>query len=272
LADAFPKEYRDRIFMANLHEHAVLTDIMEPKGSGFVGHHGDETLLANDNAWVGFSTEIGPDGAVYILDWHDTEICGNAIHDKETGRIYRIAPKGLPGTANLDLNAKTDVELLSFLTNANDWYSRRARVLLQQRAADGRLDASVPARLWDLFAQSKTSAHQLRALWALHVTKNLPEDRLLPLFDHAEPYVRGWAIQLLGEDSAYSRAALDKLAQLAEKDPSPIVRLYLAAALQRMPLAERWLIAQQLVAHSEDDTDHNTTSSFPSRRSILAHH
>ena len=257
LADAFPKEYRDRIFMANLHEHAVLTDIMEPKGSGFVGHHGDETLLANDNAWVGFSTEIGPDGAVYILDWHDTEICGNAIHDKETGRIYRIAPKGLPGTANLDLNAKTDVELLSFLTNANDWYSRRARVLLQQRAADGRLDASVPARLWDLFAQSKTSAHQLRALWALHVTKNLPEDRLLPLFDHAEPYVRGWAIQLLGEDSAYSRAALDKLAQLAEKDPSPIVRLYVAAALQRMPLAERWPIAQQLVAHSEDDTDHN---------------
>lgn len=257
LADAFPKEYHDRIFMANLHEHAVLTDILEPKGSGFVGHHGDETLLANDNAWVGFSTEIGPDGAVYVLDWHDTEICGNAIHDKDTGRIYRLAPKGLPGSANLDLNAKTDVELLSFLTNANDWYSRRARVLLQQRASEGRLDASVPTRLWELFAQSKTSAHQLRALWALHVTKNLTEDRLLPLFDHAEPYVRGWAIQLLGEDRAYSRAALDKLAQLAEKDSSPIVRLYVAAALQRMPLAERWPIAQQLVAHSEDDADHN---------------
>jgi putative heme-binding domain-containing protein len=50
---------------------------------------------------------------------------------------------------------------------------------------------------------------------------------------------------------------LDKLARLAEKDASPIVRLYVAAALQRMPLADRWPIAQQLVAHSEDDADHN---------------
>ncbi len=257
LADVFPKEYHNRIFMANLHEHAVLTDILEPKGSGFLGHHGDETLLANDNAWVGFSTEIGPDGAVYTLDWHDTEICGNAIHDKDTGRIYRLAPKGLPGTSNLNLAAQSDIELVALLTHRNDWYSRRARVLLQQRAIEGRLDSSVPSRLWELFAQSKSAAHKLRALWALHVTQNLPADLLLPLLDHAEPYIRGWSVQLLGEDHAYSRAALDKLALLAQKDPSPIVRLYVAAALQRMPLVDRWPIAQHLIAHAEDDADHN---------------
>ena len=28
--------------MANIHEHAVLTDILEPQGSGFVGRHGDD--------------------------------------------------------------------------------------------------------------------------------------------------------------------------------------------------------------------------------------
>ncbi|MEJ6644609.1 MAG: PmoA family protein [Akkermansiaceae bacterium] len=257
LADAFPKEYRDRIVMCNIHEHAVLTDILEPKGSGFVGHHGDETLLANDNAWVGFSVEIGPDGAVYLLDWHDSDICGTAIHNKDTGRIYRLAPKGLPGKSGINLAAQSDLELVDLLTDRNDWYSRRARVLLQQRAAAGRLDPAVPAKLWDLFKQSKTSAHQLRALWALHVTRNLPAARLLPLLDHAEPYIRGWAIQLLGEDKSLDRAALEKFASMAEKDPSPVVRLYLAAALQRMPLDQRWAIAQNLVAHAEDATDHN---------------
>jgi len=130
-------------------------------------------------------------------------------------------------------------------------------VLLQQRAAAGQLDAAVPAKLWELFAQSQTSAHQLRALWALHITQNLPADRLLPLLDHAEPYVRGWAIQLLGEDRAYNPAALTKFTAMAEKDTSPIVRLYLAAALQRMNVAERWSIAQNLVAHAEDAADHN---------------
>ena len=257
LADEFPKEYRDRILMANLHEHNVITDILKPSGSGFIGHHGDEPLFANDNAWVGFSMEIGPDGAAYVLDWHDTEICGNATHDKDTGRIYRLAPKGLPGKLGINLAAQTDLELVGLLTHRNDWYSRRARVLLQQRAAAGQLDAAVPAKLWELFAQSKTPAHQLRALWALHITQNLPADRLLPQLDHAEPYIRGWAIQLLGEDRVYSPAALAKFTAMAEKDSSPIVRLYLAAALQRMNVAERWPIAQNLVAHAEDAADHN---------------
>ncbi len=257
LADEFPREYRDRIFMANIHEHAVLSDILEPKGSGFVGHHGDDTLLANDAAWVGFSVEIGPDGAVYVLDWHDGDICGNSLTEKETGRIYRLAPKGLAGKSGLNLAALADLPLVALLTHRNDWYSRRARVILQQRAAEGRLDGAVAARLWELFAQSKTAAHKLRALWTLHVTKNLPTDRLLPLLDHTEPTIRGWAIQLLGEDLAVGPAALQKFAAMALADASPIVRLALASALQRIPLAERWPIAQGLVTHGEDVADHN---------------
>ncbi len=257
LADEFPKQYRDRIFMANIHEHALLTDILKPKGSGFVGHHGDDTLLANDAQWVGFSVEIGPDGAVYVLDWHDADICGNAINDKDTGRIFRLAPKGLPAKTGLNLVAQSDLELVGLLTHRNDWYSRRARVILQQRAAEGRLDAGVPTRLWELFSSSKTAAHQLRTLWALHVTKNLPADRLLPLLDHAEPYLRAWAIQLLGEDAAPDSTALKKFATMARDDKSPVVRLYLASAMQRLPLAERWSIAQGLVTHAEDIADHN---------------
>ena len=257
LADEFPREYRDRIFMANIHEHAVLTDILEPKGSGFIGHHGDDTLLANDAAWVGFSMEIGPDGAVYVLDWHDGDICGNSLTAKETGRIYRLAPKGLPGKSGLNLTAQSDLELVGLLQNRNDWYGRRARLILQQRATEGRLSAAVPARLWEMFAQSKASAQKLRALWALHITQNLPADRLLPLLDDPEPYIRGWAIQLLGEDRSVGPGALQKFAAMAVADPSPIVRLYLASALQRLPLAERWPIAQGLVARAEDTTDHN---------------
>lgn len=257
LADEFPREYRGRIFMANLHEHAVLTDILEPKGSGFVGHHGDDTLLANDAAWVGFSTEIGPDGALYVLDWHDGDICGNSITEKETGRIYRLAPKGLPGASGLNLAALSDQELVELQLHRNDWYVRRARLLLQQRAVEGRLDRTVVARLWTMFDQQADVGRKLRALWALHVTANLPAERLLTLLDHPAAYVRAWAIQLLGEDLAVGREALGKFAALAQSDPSPVVRLYLASVLNRMPLAERWPIAQGLVAHASDITDHN---------------
>jgi putative membrane-bound dehydrogenase-like protein len=257
LADELPREYRGRIFMANLHERSLLTDILEPKGSGFVGHHGDDTLLANDPQWVGFSVEIGPDGAVYVLDWHDGDICGQSVRDKNTGRIFRLAPKGLAGKTGLNLDGLGDLELVELQLQRNDWYVRRARLLLQQRAAEGRLDPRVSGRLWEMFAQQDDTGRKLRALWALHVTKGLPPDRLVALLDHPAPYIRGWAVQLLGEDLAPGAAALKKFAAMAQSDPSPVVRLYLAAALQRLPHVERWAIAEGLLRHAADAADHN---------------
>ena len=97
LADVFPEKYRDQLFMCNIHEHAVLIDYMVPKGSSFIGKHGDDFLMANDLAWVGFSVETGPDGGVYILDWHDQNICGNEIKFANSARVYRIMPKGVKG-------------------------------------------------------------------------------------------------------------------------------------------------------------------------------
>ena len=96
LADAFPAPYnkRNQLFMCNIHEHSVLTDYMVPDGSSFVGKHGSDFMPTNDMAWVGFSVEIGPEGGVYILDWHDTDVCGNAINFPNSGRIYRIMPEG----------------------------------------------------------------------------------------------------------------------------------------------------------------------------------
>ncbi|MFM8292116.1 MAG: c-type cytochrome, partial [Planctomycetia bacterium] len=48
-----------------------------------------------------------------------------------------------------------------------------------------------------------------------------------------------------------------RFADLAATDPSPVVRLAIAAALQRMPPADRWPIAAALLAHAEDASDHN---------------
>ncbi|MFZ9747298.1 MAG: PVC-type heme-binding CxxCH protein, partial [Opitutaceae bacterium] len=257
LADAFPREYRGRIFMANIHEHALLSDILEPRGSGFVGRHGDDTLLANDPAWVGFSVETGPDGAVYVLDWHDGDICGNSVDAKDTGRIYRVAPKGLPGSRGWNLAAHSDLELTSLLSHRNDWFNRRARVLLQQRAAEGRLSPAVAPRLEALFREAPDAAGKLNALWALHVTGTATPALLRGALDHPEAYVRAWAVQLLTEDRAVGSETLARFAALAQTDPSPVVRLYLASALQRLPAEQRWELLAGLLGHAGDAADHN---------------
>ena len=257
LADEFPAAYRGRIFMANLHERALLSDILEPAGSGFIGRHGDDTLLANDPRWIGFSVEIGPDGAVYILDWHDGDICGNDVLNKDTARIQRVAPKGLRGTAGLNLAAKSDLELAALQTHRNDWYVRRARLLLQERAAAGRLDPKVVPVLREQLALGSDAGRQLRALWALHVTGNLSAEELARLLDHPAAPVRGWAVQLLSEDGPAPAPARAKFATMARAETAATVRLKLASALQRLAPGDRWEIAGALAARAEDAEDHN---------------
>ncbi|MGV3502751.1 MAG: PVC-type heme-binding CxxCH protein [Adhaeribacter sp.] len=260
-SDAFPQSQHGRIFMANIHEHAVLSDVLVPKGSGFSAHHGDEVLRANNAQWVGFSMEQGPEGALYVLDWHDADICGQAVLNEKTGRIFRIMPgksqaKNFKGRYD-DLAKMSDQQLVGMQTVQSDWHARRARVLLQHRAAQGKLAANTHAQLRKIFEGHAHADWRLRAMWALHVTGGFSRAGLVQALADKDPYVRAWAIQLLCEDQAPGSEALAAFARMARADPSPVVRLYLASALPRLPVEARWLIAGELAGHSEDAPDHN---------------
>ncbi len=98
---------------------------------------------------------------------------------------------------------------------------------------------------------------KLRAIWALHVTGGLTEDDLLQLLAAESDYVRSWAVTLAVEAKNPSAAMLRRFAGLAYADSSPLVRLALASALQRVPVASRWDILTGLLTHGEDATDQN---------------
>jgi len=258
LADAFPPRYRNQLFMCNIHQHQVLTDVMRPKGSSYVGSHGEDFLSANDLAWVGFSVQIGPEGGVYILDWYDTDICGNAVKFPNSGRIYRILPQKEKPTLRQNIGDLSDAQLVAMQDHRNDWYVRKARLQLQMRAASGKLDQeSARAALEKLLSHATASGKRLRALWALHVTGNLDETRLIELLNHSDEYLRSFAIQFLCEDRHPSEAALIRFSEMAKNDPLSVVRLYLACALQRLDYEQRWPILANLLQHSEDIGDNN---------------
>ena len=260
-SDAFPAEQKGRIFMANIHEHGVLTDNLMPKGSGFEASHAEDFAMANNAQWVGFSMEIGPEGGVYVLDWHDADICGQTVRNSETGRIFRIIPensaaKNFPGRYD-DLSKLSDIDLVNLQTSASDWHARRARVILQGRAVKAKPSAAVKTALKNLFESNPNVDIRLRALWTMHITNSISTDELLKATDDKEPYVRGWAIQLLSEDRKPSAAAMEKFVSMAQKETSAVVRLYLASAIQRVGEQQAWQISEALAKHSEDVNDHN---------------
>ena len=253
--DTWPREYRDTIFMNNIHGARTNTDRLERKGSGYTASHGQDFLTANDSWSQMINFRYGPDGSVHAIDWYDKNQCHSTnpdVHNKTLGRIYKIGHAGDRWTS-VDLKTLSSEALVDLQLHRNDWYVRHARRILQERGPN----PDVHARLKTLLRDQPDVTRKLRALWALHVTGGLREQDLLALLGHDSEYLRSWAVSLLVEAREPSEAALRRFAALAREDPSPLVRLYLASAMQRVPAAKRWDVVAGLAAHGEDANDHN---------------
>jgi putative membrane-bound dehydrogenase-like protein len=262
LGGAWPAEYRNQIFMNNIHGQRLNMDILRPQGSGLVGSHGPDFLLTQDKASQMLNFRYGPDGQVFVIDWYDMQACHDPhadAHDRTNGRIYKI----IYGVVNckspqVDLTTLSDLELSELMLNENDWYVRHARRILQERAANKPIDANAIAKLTEIATTNADEKRRLRALWALHGAGQLTDDLLAKSLKDENQYVRAWAIQLaLDGESADATKWLPQFMAMAANDPSPVVRLYLASAAQRIPLADRWEILDHLAHHAEDAGDHN---------------
>ena len=179
LGGAWPQEYRGQLFMGNIHGRRINMDTLKPKGSGYVASHGKDLLLAND-AWARFiNMRYGPDGNVYVIDWYDKQAChtGNVdVWDRTNGRIYKISHRGTKAkgeprgvSPRLNLQEKSDMELVQYQLHENEWYVRHARRILQERAANGQRDKrqlqGMSVALCE-FDKNKDERNRLRSLWA----------------------------------------------------------------------------------------------------------
>src|SRR5262249_52446965 len=162
-------------------------------------------------------------------------------------RIFKVSYKQ-PKHAAVDLKKLKSAELVKLQLHRNDWYVRHARRILQERGPD----PAVHKALSYIALDHPDETRRLRGLWALHVTGGLAGGRLARALLDRRPNVRGWAVQLALEDGKPSAATRKRFAEMARQDPSPVVRLYLASGLQRLPPGERWDILEGLVAHGED--------------------
>ncbi|HLY10988.1 MAG TPA: PVC-type heme-binding CxxCH protein [Planctomycetota bacterium] len=254
LGDNFPPEYRGKIFMNNIHGSRVNMDVPDPQGSGFVGKHGNDFILANDLWSQILNLRYGPDGGAYFIDWYDKQQCHSMNpkdHDRSNGRIFKITYQN-PERKPVDLEKLSTRELVDLTLHKNDWYVRHARKVLAERQPGA--EAWKP--LTEIALTHADETRVLRAMWALHVTGGFTEDLALQLIGHKDPYVRAWTIQLSLEDQAPARIVA-KMAEMAVKDPSPVVRLYLASGAQRLSTAQRTPIVEALLQHGEDADDHN---------------
>jgi putative membrane-bound dehydrogenase-like protein len=120
LGDKYPEEYIGKVMMGNIHDNAVHADKLTPKGSSFVAAEWKDFLRSDGDGWFRpVSEQVGPDGNLWIADWHDKYPCYQNARadpegvDREYGRIWRVVYTGgkenqtAPSRNIVDMNLAT---------------------------------------------------------------------------------------------------------------------------------------------------------------------
>ena len=251
--DAYPSRLRDKYIGADLLGHAIYFHRLHPRASTFRSEHAGELVQANDSWFAPTDLVMGPDGAVYFSDWHDKRTAHpdpDAQWDRSNGRIYRLSAAGAESTRIGALHQMSSDQLVDLLGSSNEWYVRAARCELAARH-----DTSVWPRLRKTVRESSDDRLVLGALWSLASTGGFTESLAERLLQHRSEHVRSWTVRLLGDGEKVSQATAELLEQLAETDPSAVVRGQLASTAARLPAQQGLPVAHAILLRNEDGND-----------------
>lgn len=251
--NAFPAEYRDRYIAADLLGHAVNWHNIVQKGSTFTTKHGGELLQANDTWFAPSDLTIGPDGCIYVADWHDKRTAHpdpDAEWDKTNGRVFRLKPKGYTAPQHVDANTLSNDDLIGQLVSTSEWHSRRALRVLAERH-----DPRMVPGLHQVLKTTSDERAAVRALWGLHASRGFDETLGGELLSHHFSDVRAWSVRFLGELPRLAVDTREALVALAAREASPRVLSELASAAQRLLSLEALPIIAAMATRPDVQSD-----------------
>lgn len=274
--DSFPASFRGKYIAGDLLGHGVYWHDIEPRGSTFQTTHGGELLIANDPWFAPTDVTMGPDGAIYVADWHDSRTAHpdpDADWDRSNGRIYRIAAKRTKPAASIDFAKLSNEDLLKLHSHRSQWFVRHARQELARRVAmkpeasareSGETKSAKHPSLtlrvtFEPLRQSALSdadeSIALEALWTLNVCGGFDEALAFKLLDSPHAAVRMWTVRLLGDGNNISTEMAHYLDDFAEQDLSVHVRQQLACTAVRLPANQAMPIINANINRDIDNAD-----------------
>lgn len=268
----FPKEYWNRIaFVTEPTGRIIHRNVLQQNGAGFKEDGDGWNMLTSADEWAGpIQAEVGPDGALWVVDWYDFIIQhnptpsverggydakngkGNAyinpLRDHERGRIYRIAYKNNDQRNTLTLSKNDPGGLINALSNNNMFWRTTAQRLLVENG-----DKSVLPALYKLVRNDKAdeagiNAPAIHALWTMHGLKAFDGtnkealDVAVKALSHPVAGVRRAAVQVLPRTPATFQAL-----QKAKVLDDPDGRVKLAAVLALADMKPSAQIGEALV-------------------------
>jgi putative membrane-bound dehydrogenase-like protein len=262
LADRFPPAFRGNTFVCDPANNLVHRDRLEPNGPAtFVAKRVDdgcEFLASTDNWFRPVWLTLGPDGALYVLDFYREVIetplslpddikARLNLESRDRGRIWRIRPDDGKKPARVDLGKAPADVLVKHLGDANVWWRTTAQRLLVERQ-----DKSAVLTLEALARGGATPEARTHVLWTLDGLHALTPALVEQALKDASPDVREQALRL-SETFLPDPLALRVGVLAAADDPAPRVRFQAALTLGALDGPEAAAALARLLAR--DGTD-----------------
>ena len=245
---AYPSEWRDLLFMGNIHGNCVNVDGLERRKAGYFATPRPDFLTANDAWFMPVVQKEGPDGCLWVLDWYDRYHCYQDANrdpagiDRAKGRLYRVTYQGTPPAKPFNMAKETDGQLITRLGGDNPLVSDLARRQLIERGGADAL-TKLEALVFDRKTPRET---RLKALWT-RVSANAPSLEFLQKASATgDEAIAAHCVRAAGNYAAhYGKAGDEWIASMAA-DPRPAVRLQVAAAIVKTSLPVEKQIATLL--------------------------
>ena len=155
-------------------------------------------VFENSNEWFrGMEVSVGPDGAIYGLDWSDTGECHDhtGVH-RTSGRIYKFFYEKNP-VADLSLIKNEFKNAEAIIRHPNAWYFRQFLQNLSENNLTEREKYSI-IRICELnFVGRHPTPIRLRAMWVLHALRKTISESWL---SDPDEHIRAWVIRLMMDD------------------------------------------------------------------------
>lgn len=205
--DLLPK-LRGNVFTCDPTGNLVHREIMHEKGPTFESkpaYEGKEFLASRDEWFRPVSMQLGPDGALYVVDmyraviehpeWVPDELKNRPDErlGDDRGRIYRIVPRNTNPQRQRrpfpKLSTLPSADLVKLLEHENAWQRETAQRLLVERQ-----DATVEGALSDAAADSTRPLLQTHALWSLVGLNRLKFKQIAAAMNAQDYHVRTSAL------------------------------------------------------------------------------
>jgi putative heme-binding domain-containing protein len=250
----FPEDYQGNLLVANvIGFQGILQYRIADKDSSFIGFETEPILSSTDPNFRPSDVKIGPDGAIWFIDWHNP-IIGHMQHnlrdpsrDRTHGRVYRVTYEGRPLLKPVPIAGEPIDKLLDLLKEPEDRVRSRVKIELGARDSD-QVIAAVKKWVDALDQTDPNYAHNLlEALW-VHQYHNVVDEGLLKRVLDA-PFIRARAAA--ARVLCYWRDRVPDALEIFKKlasDRNPRVRLEAVRAASFFPTAD----AIEIVLRSTD--------------------